>query len=260
MKKNYLSDGDGFDGDFAATVRSLFDRIQEWLGENSEEITKIIRSVHRYVIFSDSGWFLHYTTPIDLISDDATSSNITPIMAAYYRDNWPEVAAAFRTQLALMDVDEEAKATFEEALEAHGAGLYRCAVRVLFPEIERLARNELLNGSLGRITSLLEVRRAAGALGTSELHLFGDQSVFGQFVVMSEHLYAEVRSPDRLEELSNSPIPNRHAALHGLISYNSLQSSLAGLIMAEFMFKAISIIKAQPDLLKRSTREDQGPR
>jgi hypothetical protein len=168
---------------------------------------------------------------------------------AYYRDNWLSVAVAFRTQLSMMDIDEEARAVFDEALAAHGAGLYRAAVRALFPEIERVAREHLLEGTLKGIASLTEVRRAAGDLGWSELQKFGEGPIFGQFAAMSHHLYEVVKTPERIAELIASPIPNRHAALHGLVAYSSLQSSLAALIMTEFMFKAISILKAQPEIV-----------
>jgi hypothetical protein len=55
-------------------------------------------------------------------------------------------------------VDDVAQATFIEALEAHGLGLYRVAPRLLFPEIERLARNEFRAGRVGRMPILGDMR------------------------------------------------------------------------------------------------------
>lgn len=234
---------------FVGGVSDLFARVRRWLEDNSEQITALVRTAHRNVIFDKAGWLLHHTTPLHLITDDMTERDITPILEAYYRDNWLSVAVAFRSQLAMMDIDEEARAVFDEALAAHSAGLYRAAVRALFPEIERVAREHLLEGTLKGIASLTEVRRATGYLGWSELQKFGEGPIFGQFAAMSHHLYEVVKTPERIAELTASPIPNRHAALHGLVAYSSLQSSLAALIMTEFMFKAISILKAQPEIV-----------
>ena len=49
-------------------------------------------------------------------------------------------------------VDDEAKTTFGEALNAHEAGFYRSVCRVLMPEIERVSRVELHGDRLERIT------------------------------------------------------------------------------------------------------------
>ena len=204
-----------------------------------------MRSAHRNVIFEKAGWLIHHTTPLHLVTDYMNADDISPILEAYYLTNWPEVATAFRTKLNAMDVDDEARAAFDEALKAHGAGLYRCTVRMIFPEIERFAREHLLKVPLKSLASLTEVRRATGELGWSDLKTAADGPMFLQFGAMIHHLYEKVEKPDRLSEIAKSPIPNRHAALHGFIVYNTLQSSLAALIMAEFMIKMISYLKSQ---------------
>lgn len=241
-------DGPGVGSSFVEGVRNLFAAVQRWFEDNSEQLTELVRSVHRNVISEKAGWLLHHTTPLHLITDEMTERDVGPILEAYYRDNWPTVAGAFRDQLAIMDIDEEARATFEEALAAHGAGLYRATVRVLFPEIERVAREHLLGGSLKGMASLTEVRQAAGDLGWSDLKKFGDGPIFGQLAAMSYHLYGTAKTPQRLAEVAASAIPNRHAAIHGLVSYSSAQSSLSALIMAEFMFKVISVLKHEPGI------------
>ena len=236
-----------------AGLAELFSRVRQWLTDNSEQIAQLIRGMHRHVILDKAGWLTHHTTPFHLIADEMSALDITPILTDYYRENWPTVDAAFRAQLATMDIDDEAKATFREALDAHGAGLYRATVRVLFPEIERVARTDLLEGTLKGIASLVEIRQASENLGFSAFEQLGGWPVFAQFATMSHHLYERVETPDRLAQLSTQSVPNRHAALHGLIPYNSLQSSLSALIMAEFMFKIVTILKQQPGLLPQPT-------
>lgn len=241
---------------FLAGVEDLFTRLRSWIEDHSDQILSIARVAHRNIIFDKAGWLLHHTTPLHLITDDMTEHDITPVLEAYYRENWSDIALVFRNRMSEMDIDNEARAVFEEALVAHGAGLYRAAIRVVFPEIERVARDHLLEGTLKGIASLTEVRQAAGELGWSEFQKFGDEPIFGQFAAMSCHLYEVAKTPDRIAEFARSPIPNRHAALHGLVAYSSLQSSLSAIIMTEFMFKAISILKAQPNKQTRYLSED----
>lgn len=230
---------------FGTMISDIFGRIGRWLEENGEQLTALARQAHRNLLFEKAGWLMHYSSPLHLISDEMTAQDIGTLLENHYRTNWPVVAADFRVQLARLDIDDEARATFEEALIAHEAGLYRASVRVLFPEIERVAREHLLEGTLKGIASLGEVRQAAQALGWSDVEKFGDGPFFGQFTIMSQHLYALAKTPERIAELASSPIPNRHAAIHGLVAYNSLQNSLSALIMAEFMFKLVAILKTQ---------------
>lgn len=231
---------------FLASVSDLFTRLRLWVEANGDQILSVARVAHRNIIFEKAGWLLHHTTPLHLITDDMTEHDITPILEAYYLENWSDIAVAFRNRVGEMNVDKEARAAFEEALLAHGAGLYRAAIRVVFPEIERIARDQLLEGTLEGIASLKEVRQAAGELGWGEWQKFGEDPIFGQFTVMSYHLYEVAKTRERIAQLACSPIPNRHAALHGLIAYTSLQSSVSAIIMAEFMFKAISILRDRP--------------
>jgi hypothetical protein len=121
-------------------------------------------------------------------------------------------------------------------------------VRLLFPEIERIARAELLNGRLGGIASLKKVRAAVGQLGLSELAPQDGGPVFSQFGRMAHHLYETASTQERVAELANDPVPNRHAAVHGLVTYRTMQSSLNALIMTEFMYQAIPAVKAAREL------------
>jgi hypothetical protein len=142
-------------------------------------------------------------------------------------------------------VDDEAQATFIEALEAHGLGLYRVAPRLLFPEIERLARNEFRAGRVGRMPILGDMRGKVERqeIGLSELAP-REVNLFAQFERMAHHLSETILTPKKLAALTNDPLPNRHAALHGLISYRTMKSSLSALIMTEFMYRIIPLVKA----------------
>jgi hypothetical protein len=48
-----------------------------------------------------------------------------------------------------------------------------------------------------------------------------------------------VKTPERLAEVAADPVPNRHAALHGLVVYSTRQASMNALIMAEYAHLSI---------------------
>ena len=75
----------------------------------------------------------------------------------------------------------------------------------------------------------------------SDLAPPGGGPVFAQFERMADHLYKTVCTTENVAELVNDSVPNRHAALHGLVSYRTMKSSLNALIMTEFMFRIIPL-------------------
>ncbi|EIZ79223.1 hypothetical protein WSK_2068 [Novosphingobium sp. Rr 2-17] len=225
----------------ATIVPKLIAGVRDFL--QSDEVISVMRVAHRNLICQDAGWLFHYTTPIHLFTDEMNARDAGTMLEEYYRTNWPDIETSFRHELQASDVDDEAKAAFDEALRAHRAGLYRCSVRTLFPEIERQARIHFNGGKLNSLASLKEVRKAIGGLGWSELQEARNGPVFVQFATMAHHLYEKVETQESFEKFSATPIPNRHAAVHGLISYDSMQSSIAALIMTEFMFRMITFIK-----------------
>ena len=94
-------------------------------------------------VLTASGWLPHHTTPLGLVahcSGDVCAARNK--LNEYYEQNWSSVRGAIESQVVEYNIDEEAKATFLEALDVHGYGLHRSVCRVLFPEIERMLRTE----------------------------------------------------------------------------------------------------------------------
>jgi hypothetical protein len=58
-----------------------------------------------------------------------------------------------------------------------------------------------------------------------------------------EHLYVNVYTEEELQKVARDAVPNRHAALHGLVPYKTFQNSMNVLIMGDFMFQVISSAK-----------------
>jgi hypothetical protein len=191
----------------------------------------------------DAGWLPHHTTPLQLISEDADPQRIRELLRAHYAADWEQVRADFEAELAKYDLDCEAKDCFREALDAHEGRRYRAPPKLLFPEIERVVREELYNGSVAEaLTSQHELRAAAGTLTPFEL---GKNSVGGLrlYRKFEEHLYAHVKTPDEIAHARADPVPNRHASLHGVVVYSSMQSSLNALIMTDFVFAIVNALK-----------------
>lgn len=196
-----------------------------------------------------AGWIPHPTIPIADIKADMTSAEIDAILSEHYRANWSSVRETMSKSVAATAIDAEAKATFEEALAAHEAGLYRCVVRVLFPEIERVAREtvyggsrkELLGKGAGRknnagLRDLREALMSRLPVGVA----LGTPYALTLVQKMYEHLYTYVpEDAAGLAVFERDPVPNRHASQHGFVTYSSAQNSINMLAMADFMFHVI---------------------
>lgn len=195
----------------------------------------------------DGGWLPHYTTPFRLIGGAEVPATVAAkIVAQYYADHWPTVEDAFRKRISGYLVDEEAIATFHEALIAHGAGLYRVAPRLLFPEVERVARAELLGAKPKKTKVGDALREAVGIMTPRMLEPAGSWSLH-MVRQLDDHFYAFVG--DEVARFAALDVPNRHASVHGLVSYASPKSSLNALIFADFALKIVSVVK-EFDLLE----------
>lgn len=195
----------------------------------------------------EAGWLPHYTAPsekVDELGDDIEA--LDAALAGHYAQHWPEVEAAFLEHLDGYAVDDQAKGAFRQALHLHAQGAHTFCIRGLFPEIERIARLELHGGALLQIASLHGLRKAAGELGPWETDPGGWPGM-RLYSKLAHHLYARVTTPEELAAVAQDPVPNRHAALHGLVSYSEAKNSINLLIMADFIFQVFTALKAEVD-------------
>lgn len=194
-----------------------------------------------------AGWLPHYTTPFAKLTacgDDVDA--VGSAISKHYSEEWPSVEANFLDHLSTYDIGEEAKATVRQVLTAHGHGLYRLTARSLFPEIERVVRDEIHKGSLKPITSQSELKELAGRLGLQDTQPGGmyAMSLFRKFL---KHLYDHANTVEQLEALAVDSVPNRHACLHGLLSYASQQNSVNALVMTDFVFQIVCALKRRAE-------------
>lgn len=229
---------------WSETSRNILAPLQPMFKKLSEQQAKA-------ELVEQSGWLPHTTTPFHLIEEGKTAEEVDEIVSTFYKDEWADVEATFLRHIDNHNVDEEAKACFREAIKAHKLGLYRTVPRTLFPEIERVASVEFYDGrhkatnragKLVNITSLPTIRDDISNLPAGEV-LNYDYG-YHLFKKMEAHLYERVgEEPDEIAKFEADPVPNRHASLHGIVSYTSAKSSLNVLIMTDFLFHMMSRVK-----------------
>lgn len=217
------------------------------LGPLRAAAEQLARYARRAKAFDEAGWLPHYSTPFDRVEAcDGDSDAIYALLSTHYRERWSEVRRDIEAQLAEYPLDDEAKAAFREALTAHGAGLYRSVCRLVFPEIERVARKELHGDRMERITSQHELRKVAGGLRMPPEEIGGFLRL-NLFERLSNHLYADAYDEEARQRLARDPVPNRHAAVHGLVVYSTMQNSLNTIFMTDYIFLVISLLKVQEE-------------
>ena len=209
------------------------------LQQAAERVRDQLTDVRAYVVkpslVERSGWLPHITSPLHLIDPTLQSTReVSEAIERYYLDNWPAVRAVFESNIAGLNIDEEAKRTFSEALSAHENGLYKSAVSVLFPEIERVGR------SVG-IPHLNRIKVMIGRLPRASLHTFPHTTRIYNKVVTHMTLRVEGKV-DNFDIVANDPVPSRNALMHGLVVYSKHQHSINALIQAHFLFHMLSEI------------------
>ena len=213
------------------------------LGSVATAARRLARHAQRARALDKSGWLPHYSMPFDRMEECAGDADaIHKLLCRHYGERWSDVHQDIEARLAEYDIDEEAKATFVEALDAHEAGFYRNVCRVLLPEIERVSRLELHADRLDRITSQPLLHELTARLPIPAVEPSGFLAL-NLYRRISEHLYEHVDDENSRQRLANDPAPNRHAAVHGLVAYSAMQNSLNTVFMADFIFQAISVLK-----------------
>jgi hypothetical protein len=183
----------------------------------------------------------HPSTPFTSLDDQVDDGTLKAALERHYRENWGDISAAIQKRALKFDVDDEAKASLVEALEAHQHGHYRAVCRLLLPEIERVARVELFGNGVGSLRVDKVIGEAALDLSPGETNPPGFYAL-GLFKRLTEHLYLKVDEKNRTK-LESDPVPNRHAAIHGLIVYNSFWHSLNVIFMTDYAFQVVTALK-----------------
>jgi hypothetical protein len=221
------------------------------LNKTFQSISKLFANSEKAQKVLDSGWVPYAGMPLELLPNDATIQEAGIFAQNIIDNDWLEVRACLIDTVRKSGVDQEAIDTFEEALEAFQCGHYRSVVRVLFPEIERIARENVYGGSRHdrpsrqhpkkkrMNTNMHGLREALMEELPAGLALHSNLG-FALTMKMHEHLYEWVGADEEsLAKFRDDPVPNRHASQHGFVSYSSRQNAFNALSMTAFMFDCV---------------------
>ncbi len=240
------------------TLHAPLTEAYRFIQENREPVLEIIQQFRREVLpyaelfqqmathnaieksLEKAGWLPHYSTPIDTVLGG--SDNLRDGLDKYYEENWVDIRISLEERVCSFDINEETKSVFLEALEAHERKMYRSVSRLLFPEIERLSRLELETEEdyFKGLASQEHLRDLVGSMP-----FLKEPHAMYLYSKLADHLYARVKNFEELEKVKADSLPNRHATLHGLVSYPSMQNSLNTIFMAEYIFQLIDLMKLE---------------
>ena len=220
----------------AAPVLDKWSRIAEAAAEATERIQPFVEKFREWNRIVDAlnevGWLPYRSAPVHYVEECGEDfALLENRIADHYRTRWCEIRNDMESRLANYHIDDEARATFNEALSAHQAGLYRCVCRLLFPEIERM-----IGAGRGGSRRMLEE-----LTGTGDLSDFAFKERFGYvlFGRIVNHAYERVMTDEEVARFEQDPVPNRHAAMHGLVAYSTHKHSMNMLILTDYVFRIL---------------------
>lgn len=227
--------------DFEPILERLHDLL-EAVGPHIEKLARHHRIERR---FGNAGWLPYYSELIERVDEhEGDASALDNIISEYYRDHWAEIRRDIEERMETYAIDEETKETVHEAFSAHESGNYRSVCRTLFPELERMIRRSFFNDA-GRIRTADMLRVLAEKLAAGEI-LSREGFCLVTIGRHVKHMYAQVDDEERFR-FEQSSIPNRHAALHGLVSYSTHKHSMNMIIIADYLFQILPPKAVDPD-------------
>ena len=189
------------------------------------------------------GWIPHYTLPLNLIENKEGEKLDLAIMF-HYRDKWLKVREELERETDKYLIDEHTKNTMKEALQAHSCKLYHLVTPTLLVSIESAVRIHLNKNTVEQRLDVKEkILRGFENLPVSNTRNLSSEMI--QYETIKNHVYKHINNEADRADLSENQIPNRHAAIHGLVLYASEKTSLNSIFLADFTFHTITEIKQE---------------
>ena len=174
--------------------------------------------------------------------DETEEEDLDKAITNYYKTQWEEVRRSIEANAAEYLIGRDSRELMKEGLEAHEMRLYRLVPRSLLPEIEAVIRKELSGKSFGQLDMAREIEKLAEV---PALYVRNLSSALIEFDALQRHLYVTILDDATRREFADTEIPNRHAAIHGIIAYASEKSSLNSIFLTDFVLQMISAMKRQ---------------
>lgn len=230
---------------FVLGLNRLWQRSSAWVDRNGDWLSVLGIELMEGYLLEKSGWlpFFDVDVPADIIEDPEA---VSAFIEKAYRDQWPAARAQFESAAARIQLITPTTEIFRQALDLHEAGHYRAVCCMIFPQIERVLRREYNVPPEGRMAQLRPFRDSL--MSAIPLRGAGNQQIgtIWLFKILESHLFEHVDNEADLARFTASPIPNRHACIHGLVDYNSYQSSINSLIIATYVLATASWLSRKP--------------
>ena len=194
-------------------------------------------------VAEELGWVVHRTLPTTVL-EDASEDNLDEAIMTHYKERWAEVRREIELATSGYLIDEDSKETMSQMLSAHESGLYRLVPVAMMVEIERAVRVHLYGQLVGRHLDI----KGKIVDEISELPISAFQDITSgtiQHETLENHLYEHIDDDSDRSQFAENPIPNRHAAIHGLVPYSTEKSSLNSIFLADFVLQMITEIKKE---------------
>ena len=192
-------------------------------------------------VAKELGWVVHRTLPKPVL-EDASEDNLDEAIMTHYKERWAEVRRKIELATSGDLIDEDSKETMSQILKAHEYGLYRLVPVAIMVEIERAVRVDLYGELVGRNRDIKG--KIVDEIGELPISAFQDiTSGIIQHEILENHLYEHIDDDGDRSQFAENPIPNRNAAIHGLVPYSTEKSSLNSIFLADFVLQMITEIK-----------------
>ena len=192
-------------------------------------------------VAEELGWVVHRTLPITVL-EDASEDNLDEAIMTHYKEQWVEVRREIELATSGYLIDEDSKETMSQILSAHEYGLYRLVPVVSMVEIERAVRVNLYGELVGRH---LDIKgKIVDEIGELPISAFQDITL-RQYETLENHLYEPIGDDGDRSQFAENPIPNRNAAIHGLVPYSTEKTSLNSIFLADSVLQIITVRKRE---------------
>ncbi len=237
------------------SMEAVFRPIFQSLESSISHLASVFKKYQTFIkSVKETGWLPYYSIPIHCVEEcDGNIDLLENRLSNYYTTHWDEIRRDIESRLRSYHVSEETKETFREALSVHEGKNYRCVSAPLFSAIDRefyfltdqnpskILYESAPFDTLQNLTSHEIIKELTGHWPQVD-----SGSIQAYFWVLLDrlvnHVYKTVNGENR-KEYEQDFTPNRHAAVHGLVSYSTHKHSMNMIIMADFIFQILPLKK-----------------
>ena len=226
--------------DYSRSLSATFQQINRAVERHAESIASyvgVLEFTFKVGEIRDTiGLLYNYTFPNELlVGNRGVGDSLCDTVLAYYRDSWDAVSSTMQVEINMLRLPTSTKESFREALDAHGRGLYRTVPRTVFPEIESVLIGNGYDFTTRKFTNDLKQLGSDLTLEQFPDAILG-MPTWEKFV---SHVYSPAETPAQVSNLDGHPVPNRHAAIHGVVDYHTQVQSLNALFLVDFMLRLL---------------------